>query len=338
MKQITLNPTASLIWTAITIYGQEYLDAPVPMQMAVIGCGNRDTFSRARRELAEQGFVELTPGSGRKPLTLQIPRNVINKIINILLNYYNPSVPTAEVKLSMVDTGDAGGKMMIIHQPVASDVTTPVTEVTTSYTNLATPLTEVTKSAATVDTPMTEVTTSEATVDTPLTEVTTSSTKPLRVRCFVADQMDGSGDMMDTKSPFQVRRRVQMELVQEMWSTLFPAHHPLTSKSIKEFLNAMDNCCADILIEMERVAERVPNLQDPMSAALGYMKRVFESKPKTVVVDQSKPSGDLSNQFSKAPSKSEIREPDTNDPYVQKLLALRAKRGLDTNIEIAGRH
>lgn len=65
-------------------------------------------------------------------------------------------------------------------------------------------------------------------------------------RFFTADLMPNDGPEHQVNSSFQVRRRVQITLLREMFANCFPGFPPLTRVEAKRMLQACHNSATDV--------------------------------------------------------------------------------------------
>jgi hypothetical protein len=90
-----------------------------------------------------------------------------------------------------------------------------------------------------------------------------------------ADAMDSSGDERRAESPFQIRRKQQLTLLQEAWAGTF--QQQIARNAAKELLQIADSQALDVYDAMQTAAERNP--ERPFSYVRAILKK-GQTKPK----------------------------------------------------------
>lgn len=311
MNQIQLNPTAAKILIAILLYGDDFLNATVPMQMGVVGCPKRETFRHARRELAEAGYIVLDERSGTPTrMKLYTPDNVNGNAVLLLTNYislinrntgFNEGVNSVSKQVSVPLNGRANNILPANLAPQPS------------------PVSGLASTGGWVE-------------GSPLNGLG-SEGGPLKglgqgarlERADAADNLDNSGDLMLVKSPAAIRRKQQIEVIIEAYAEIFPHENPLTTDMAKKYLRLRNESAVDVIDGIEDIVRRKPDLTEPKEngGVRTYILKVFEGDAAKGVFKPA-PVVDRSNEFAGKVQPGEMREPDAG--YLERLMAKRARK------------
>ena len=107
-------------------------------------------------------------------------------------------------------------------------------------------------------------------------------TDDIQAAITLADEMDAEGDERNLHSPFQIRRKRQIELIQQAWSQLF--NEDLNPLAAKQLLQTAHSQATDVYGAMVAAAER--NVQYKQA----YVKKMLEgnaSKPAASVLHKN---------------------------------------------------
>lgn len=138
----------------------------------------------------------------------------------------------------------------------------------------------------------------------------------------LADEMEADGDERDTRSPFQVRRKRQIELIQQAWRQLF--NEDLNPLAAKQLLQTAHSQATDVYGAMLAAAER--NVQYKQA----YVKKMLEgnaSKPAATVLHKNMHKADSDGPGDLRPVTQEQR--DSWDEMDRKLKASGLLNGWD---------
>ena len=121
-------------------------------------------------------------------------------------------------------------------------------------------------------------------------------TPPESIEAAIAltDEMDAEGDERNPHSPFQIRRKQQIELIQQSWVELF--HEELNSLAAKQLLQTARSQAADVYSAMVEAHER--GVQYPRA----YVNKILEglarkTNQSTLHKNVHKPDGEVRDLF-----------------------------------------
>lgn len=100
----------------------------------------------------------------------------------------------------------------------------------------------------------------------------------LEAQCADADEMDATGEWSVRNSPRNLRRKRQVELLQQAWALLFPRANPIIEANLKTFLHR----CEDYAYEVVQVWITVErhNPQNPVTYGLAVAAKWEDKRAK----------------------------------------------------------
>jgi hypothetical protein len=133
-----------------------------------------------------------------------------------------------------------------------------------------------------------------------------------RQRSVEVDLMDASGDQARPGTPFQIRRKAQIEFIQDLWVDSF--HAPVSVAEAKILLNLAGNYTEDILDRVEEVLAKPKKIDWP----LGYIKAILK-KNQAAEVASSAPAKTIDDEYGEIVP-DDVRVPDAKTEETRQIL------------------